>query len=212
MEDYKIMQQQDLKKAKTDYPVHPLLSRRWSPRAFDENYELSDLELKSLFEAARWSPSSFNEQPWRFMLASRKNRSEFETMLETLDPFNAEWAVRSSALILAVAKTFFEQDGRENLHAEYDLGQAVANLTIQATELDLHVHQMAGFDREKARKIFKIPDNFKPITVCAVGKLGNPDILSTELKKMELAPRSRNTTNVFVYSREWGVSAKELDY
>jgi nitroreductase len=151
--------------------VHELIRRRWSPRDFSER-PIEPEKLCSLFEAARWAPSSFNEQPWSFIVARRENPAEFERLLSTLTERNAQWARQAPILILSVAKMNFARTGRPNRHAFHDVGQAAAYLTLQATALGLYVHQMAGFDIERARQLFAIPSGYEPVAAMAVGYLG----------------------------------------
>src|SRR5271157_6029406 len=136
--------------------IHELLARRWSPRTFSSR-PVEPAKLAQLFEAARWSPSSYNAQPWAFIVATREDAEGYNRLLSTLVDVNRQWAQQAPALILAVAKLDFDHVARPNRHALYDLGQAVANLTVQATALDLHIHQMGGFDPRSARELFAIP-------------------------------------------------------
>jgi nitroreductase len=131
--------------AETQVPIHELISRRWSPRAFSER-PVEPEKLLILFEAARWSASASNEQPWAFLVASQQDPKNFEDMVGVLVEFNQTWANKAPVLILTLAHTKFEKDGRPNRHAFYDLGQAAANLALQATELGLATHPMAGFN------------------------------------------------------------------
>src|SRR5271163_1129920 len=139
-----------------EYPVHPLIIGRRSFRAFAPT-SVEPETLASLMEAARWAPSSMNEQPWSFIVATKANESEFDRLLGCLLEFNVQWAQHAPVLLLSVAKLTFESTGEFNRHAFHDVGQAIANLTFQATVSGLIVHQMAGFDVEKARREFSIP-------------------------------------------------------
>jgi nitroreductase len=149
--------------------VNPLFYRRRSPRGFSAGSLRAD-EMHALLEAARLAPSSFNEQPWRFIIVTREDGEAFERFLDLLVPKNREWARTASALILAVAKTSFSHNGVPNRHAWYDAGQAVASLTLQATDLGISVHQMAGYDHEQARAAFHLPDGYEPVTAIALGR------------------------------------------
>jgi nitroreductase len=137
------------KPADTQYPIHDVMRRRWSPRAFDDRL-IEPEKLRSLFEAARWAPSSNNGQPWRFLVATRDNKIDYDRLLNCLVEANQKWAYRAPVLLLSVAKLQFE-DGSPNRHAFYDTGMAVENLALQATELGLVAHQMAGFLIDRAR-------------------------------------------------------------
>lgn len=197
------------KPAPTQFPIHDLLARRWSPRAFDERPIEAD-KLRSLFEAARWAPSSNNEQPWRFILASKDDQPQRDRFLACLFEGNRKWAFRAPVLILSVASLNFEDDGRPNRHALHDTGMAVENLVLQAAALGLIAHQMAGFDVEKARADLKIPVGHEPVAMIAVGYLGDPSILPDYLRQRETSPRERNEASAFVFSGEWGRSSPFL--
>jgi nitroreductase len=191
------------KPAETQYPIHDLLKRRWSPRAFSA--QAIELEkLRSLFEAARWAPSSNNEQPWRFIVATKGNTVEWDRLFNCLVEGNRKWAHQAPVLILSVASLKFEDDGSANRHAFHDTGMAVENLVIQATALGLFVHQMAGFDMEMARTEFKIPDGYEPVAMIAVGYPGDHATTPDYLRERELKPRQRNSISQFVFSGNWG--------
>jgi nitroreductase len=190
------------KPAAVDHPVHELIRTRWSPRAFS-NQSVSEQILASLFEAARWAPSCFNEQPWDFILAKRDDSDAFSKMLGCLTERNQAWAKEAGVLIIAVAKTDFDHNGSPNRHAFYDTGQAVAGLTVQATALGIQLHQMAGFSQEQARKVYAIPKGHEPLTAIALGYPGDPETLPDQLRKMELADRKRKSVSQFVFSGRW---------
>jgi nitroreductase len=189
------------------HPVHDLIRRRWSPRAFS-NRPVEREKLLSVLEAARWAPSSFNGQPWSFLVATRDDSPEFERMLSCLVPQNQAWAKEAAVLMIAVAKTHFEHNGKPNRHAWYDTGQAVAFLTLQATALDLGVHQMAGFSADKARELYAIPETAEPATAVALGYTGDPNSLDDKLRERELAPGNRKPLKEFVFTRRWGEPAR----
>lgn len=182
--------------------IHPLLAKRRSPRAFDGT-SLDDRQLRELLEAARWAPSCFNAQPWRFVYAAASAREDFDRLLTLLKPKNQSWAQRAGALICTVAQSAFATNGNPNRHAWHDVGLAVANLTLQATAMDLHVHQMAGFDAEAARRELRIPEGYEPVTVIAVGRLGDPDLLDAPLAERERAPRTRTTLEQIAFAGRW---------
>ena len=191
------------KPAITDHPVHELFARRWSPRSFLDRPVESE-KLRSALEAARWAASCFNEQPWCFIVARRDSGDEFRPMLECLMPGNQAWAATAGVLILSVARNTFTRNDQPNRHAFHDVGLATAQLVLQATDDGLSVHQMAGFDRDRARESYGIPEGFDPVAVIALGYRGEPDALSEELKARELAPRARRTQQEFVFSGAWG--------
>ncbi len=190
------------KEAATRYPIHPLLQQRWSPRAFSDRMVEKD-KLLSLLEAARWAPSSFNEQPWSFILATKDNRVDYERLLRCLVDGNIRWAQQAPLLMLSVAKLHFDHNGKPNRHAFHDVGLAAANLIIQASALGLYVHQMAGVHLDRAREAFQIPDSAEPVAAMAVGYLGDPQQLAEELRDKESTPRTRKPLSDFVFSGAW---------
>ncbi|PZO37927.1 MAG: nitroreductase [Pseudanabaena frigida] len=189
--------------AETEYTVHDLIRGRWSPRAFSDRTVERD-KLLILLEACRWAASSYNEQPWSLIVATKEQPSEYARLLSCLIEFNQSWAHSAPVLILSVAKLNFDRDGRENRHAFHDVGAAASNLTTQAIALDLFVHQMAGFDAEKARSQFGIPSGYEPVAVIAIGYLGDPLGLPTALQAQELTPRTRKPLTEFVFTGGWG--------
>ena len=191
------------KLAPAQYHIVDLIARRWSPRAFQER-PVEPEKLKSLFEAARWAPSSSNEQPWRFLVATKEQRSDYDKLLNCLSERNVKWASRAPLLILSVASLLFEDDGNPNRHAMHDTGLAVENLVLQATALGLQAHQMAGYDVEKARKECQIPSGFEPVAMIAVGYPGDLAVMPDYLRERELKPRERQPIEDFVFSAGWG--------
>lgn len=191
------------KPAETDHPIHDLLKRRWSPRAFDERPVEVD-KLHSLLEAARWAPSSNNEQPWRFLVANKEHKADWDRLFNCLLEGNRKWAHRAPVLILSVASSNFEEGGKPNRHAFHDTGMAVENLVLQATAIGLMAHQMAGFDVEKARADLKILPGFEPVAMIAIGYPGDPAVLPDYLRERELQPRSREPVSSWTFSGQWG--------
>ena len=175
--------------AATDHPVMEVLAGRWSPRAYDATAPLDEQKLSSALEAARWAPSANNVQPWRFIVA-RRGTAEHAAIVETLVGFNQLWAGDAAALVVAIAEDE-DADGNPRATASYDLGQAVAHLSVQAHHDGLHVHQMAGFDADALRARFEIEARFRPVTVVTLGDLGDPELLPDGLRERESAPRSR---------------------
>lgn len=190
------------KPAETAYAIEDVIARRWSPRAFEERPVESE-KLKRVFEAARWAPSSNNEQPWRFLVATRDNQSDYEKLFGCLSEGNAKWVFRAPVLMLSVASLFFEDDGKPNRHALHDTGMAVENLVLQATALGLQAHQMAGYDVDKARKECQIPSGFEPVAMIAIGYPGDPSVLPDYLRQREVKPRERHPIGDFVFSASW---------
>lgn len=157
-----------------------------------------------LFEAARWAPSSNNEQPWRFIFANKDHELEWNRLLSCLVEANRKWAYHAPVLILSVASLNFEEDATPNRHAFHDTGMAVENLVLQATALGLSAHQMAGFDVEKARADLKIPSGYEPVAMIAVGYPGDLASLSDRLRERELRPRSRRPLSDWTFAGQWG--------
>lgn len=189
--------------AKIDSPIHDLLARRWSPRAFDERSVGVDT-LRTLFEAARWAPSSSNEQPWHFIVATKDHETEWNRLFNCLVEGNQKWAFRAPVLILSVAGMHFEDDGKPNRHAFHDTGLATENLVLQATASGLVAHQMAGFNVEKARADLRIPAGYEPVAMIAIGYPGNPESLPERLRERELQPRSRRPIGEWTFWGQWG--------
>lgn len=174
--------------------------KRWSPRAYSDQ-PVSPESLKEVFEAARWAASSFNEQPWRFLVGHRGDET-YKKIFDSLVEFNQSWAKSAPVLILSVAKKTFTQNGSPNQFGLHDTGAATAYLSLQATALGFHTHSMAGFDQDKAHKAFNIPDDFQTGAVTALGYLGDADTLPDQLKQTEIAPRQRKLLAEIVFS-EW---------
>ncbi|GAA3581361.1 nitroreductase family protein [Klugiella xanthotipulae] len=186
-----------------DTVVSPLiteLSTRWSPRSFDPEYLLAAEETAALLEAARWAPSASNTQPWRFIITHR-GTAAFDSVVEGLMGFNKEWAVNASLLVVSVAATQ-DDEGKPYRWAEYDLGQSVAHLSIQAQALGLHTHQMGGFVPETIRSEFSLDEALVPVSVVAVGRLGDPAALNDVLRERELAPRARRDLGTIILRSE----------
>jgi nitroreductase len=193
------------KPAETQAPVHELIRERWSPIAFSDR-KLQREQILSLLEAARWAPSSFNGQPWSYIIATRDQPEEFERLASCLVDGNS-WAKRAPLLLLAVAATHFPHNGQPNNHHLHDVGLANENLVLQATALGLVVHQMAGFLPDKARQVFEIPEGQVPVTMIAVGYLGETSDLPEAQQKRELGQRSRKALKDQVFSGKWGQTA-----
>jgi nitroreductase len=185
--------------------VIPTVLSRWSPRSFSEREVTPDF-LAKIFEAARWAASSANEQPWRFLVGTRDTPT-FEKIFSCLIGFNKAWAGKAAVLILGVAKSSFEHNGKPNEYALYDLGAAASYLSLQAASLGLFTHQMAGYDKDAARKVFGIPDDYLMGSVIALGYQGEPDTLANDvLIARETEPRTRKPQREFVFT-EWGTPA-----
>jgi len=175
--------------APTEHPVLDVLAGRWSPRAFDATNPIDEGKLAASLEAARWSPSANNTQPWRFIVA-RRGTALHAQVVDALLGFNQAWAGSAAALVVAVAETV-DLEGAPISHAVYDLGQAVAHFSVQAHYEGLVVHQMSGFDPEVIREIADLDHRFTAVTVIAVGEFGDVDALPEVLREREVAPRVR---------------------
>ena len=194
------------KLARTDHDVLDLIRRRWSPRAYDPVRDIPRADLLRIFEAARWAPSSFNEQPWRFVVAERRSTPEaFEALASALTARNQLWARQAPVLTLVALRAMFERKEAPNPHAWYDAGHAVALLTLQATDLGLSVRQMEGFDRAVAQTACAVPAGFEPVVVMAIGYAGDPDALVHDThRESERLPRSRRPLEESVFEATWG--------
>lgn len=194
------------KPAETQVPIHDLIRNRWSPRAFDSR-PVEPEKLCALFEAARWAASSSNEQPWFFIVAAKDDPSNFAKILDCLVEQNQAWAKNAAVLALSVAAMNFEKNQQPNRHAFHDVGQAAANLALQATALGLEVHQMAGILPNKARELFAIPDGYEAVAGIALGYPDDPGSLPEPLRAREVAPRTRKPLESFVFTGKWGNTA-----
>ncbi|MCX6133115.1 MAG: nitroreductase family protein [Ignavibacteriales bacterium] len=179
-----------------------LLAQRRSPRAFSES-AIEPSKLVNLFEAARWSPSSSNEQPWRFIAATKEDTRVYAIIAESLMEANRRWAVRAPLLVVGMAQTTYLKSGKPYLHALYDLGQSVAHMTVQASALGLSVHQMGGFDANKLRSGFSIPEGYDIVIVLAIGYAEHPNTLPDDLRSREEAPRKRKPLEAIVFTDSW---------
>ncbi len=194
------------KPAVTDSPIHDLIRRRWSPRALSKQ-PVEPEKVRTLLEAARWAPSCYNFQPWAFLIATRDNPEEFERMFDCLVDQNKVWAESAWVLMIAIARINSWTEGKENPYAVHDVGLAIENLLLQAIDLGLYAHPMAGFKKKKTRQEYNIPDDCNPMTAVAVGYPGDPQDLPEDLREMELGPRSRRPLEEYIFTGEWGKTA-----
>lgn len=182
---------------RSDLPVHPVLNERFSPRAFSDR-AITDAELELVLEAARWAPSSMNEQPWRF-LVTRKGGDGHAELLAALNPSNQVWADKAPVLILNLVHRTLSRNGQENYHARHDLGLATAQLTAQATALGMGLHILGGFNAEMVRTAFEIPDTYDLVSVIALGFPGEPESLPEHLQQRELQHSPRRPLSELVH-------------
>ncbi|MBS4057449.1 MAG: nitroreductase family protein [Bacteroidales bacterium] len=191
------------KSAQNTFALHPLLKQRWSPRAFSST-DIEPEKIRQMLEAARWSPSSSNEQPWRFILGFKGDETH-QKIFSTLVEFNQLWANTAPLLMLAIGNTMSQKKpDQANPAYKYDVGQAVAHLTFQAMSDGLFVHQMGGFDTKKAALLLEVPFGFEVLTALAVGYIGDPEVLHPNLKKSEIAPRERRPLDELVFGKAFG--------
>lgn len=193
----------------SDYPVLDSVAGRWSPYRFHPR-PVPDDQLLSCLEAARWAASSFNDQPWSWIVARRQDQSEFQQLLSCLLPANQTWAANAGALLLTVSRSTFAYNGKPNRVALHDLGQAAAQLALQATQLGLQVHQMAGVNLSQARGLYRIPDGFEPQTAIAIGypdQSEPTDDLAKQLQERQSGPRQRKPLSEQVFAGMWGDQA-----
>ncbi len=190
----------------TAHPIHELLKQRWSPRAFSDR-PVEPAKLQSLMEAARWAASCFNEQPWSFIVATKHEPAEHQRLVDCLVEKNQQWARAAPVLMISIASLSFRHNGKPNRHAFYDVGAAAACMTIEATALGLHVHQMAGFHVEKARAAYNIPESAEPAAAIALGYLGDASSLPEEFRSKEQTLSPRKPISEFVFSGGWGSPA-----
>jgi nitroreductase len=193
--------------APTELAIHPLISHRWSPRAISDR-PVEPEKLKLVLEAARWAPSSFNEQPWRFLAATSEDPDWLARLRGYLRPGNA-WAKEAPVLIASAYRTNFSHNEKPNVSAPRDLGAAEENMFLQAFACGLVMHQMAGFDRARLKEEL-LPDGFEPGTMIAIGYPGDPARLPDDLREAEAAPRQRNSLGELVFGPRWNEPATFL--
>ena len=192
------------KPAITQAPIHDIIANRWSPRAYDANKAVSQTQIISLLEAARWAPSCFGDEPWRFIVWDKNQEAAaWEKAFDCIVPGNQTWAKDAPVLILICADTLFSHNQKTNRWANYDTGAAAVSLCLQATSMGLATHQMGGFDGDKTRADFGIPEQIEMMSMLAVGYAADADTLSDELKERELAPRKRRPLGELFYDGVW---------
>jgi nitroreductase len=191
------------KPAPTQLPIVDLIKERWSPLAFSPE-PIEQEKIQIIFEAARWAPSSFNEQPWRYIYALKGDEGR-ETLESLLVPGNG-WAKNAGMLMIDFASTIFAKNGKVNRHALHDLGAANGFITLQARSLGLMTHQMAGFDFEHANEILGVPKEFIPGSMMAIGYYGDPSQLDEKQRAREETPRVRRPIQEFAFRGRWGAT------
>ncbi len=186
---------------KTAYPVEPLILNRWSARAFSQE-PISDAQLMTILDAARWAQNSFNNQPWRFIY-SRNGSESWKKFLDLLEPGNKIWAQQARVLVVVISKKTFDYDGSPSVTHTFDTGAAAQNMALQAASMDIVCHGMEGFDYSKAKTVLKIPDDYKVEAMFAIGKLGNKEGLPEKLRERE-KPSDRKPLQDVVFEGEFG--------
>lgn len=194
-----------LKPAITQAPIHPVLAERWSGRAFDARQAITPSQVLSLLEAARWAPSCFGDQPWRYVVAHQASHPEaWQAALDCLVPGNQAWAKQAPLLLLVCADTLFGHNDKPNKWAPYDTGAATENLCLQATAMGMMAHQMGGFDAAQARSAFQVPERYQLLAMVAVGFPADIETLDDEAKQKERSERNRKPLETLFFNGVWG--------
>ena len=197
------------KNAITQTPINELLASRWSGRSYDSARDIDDKKIIALLEAARWAPSCYGDQPWRFIVCKRAtNHQAWGDAFSCLAEGNQSWAKDAPLLILATAGSVMTRNGNPNRWGQYDTGAASMSLCLQATSMGMMVHQMGGFNEEKARKIFLVPEQYTPMAMMAVGYQLPLERIPDESKERELAERSRRPLAEIIFDGAWGDAIK----
>lgn len=188
----------------TSVIIQETIAKRWSPRAFDASKSVSHAQIIALLEAARWAPSSYNDQPWRFIVCDKtSNPKAWQAAFDCLMPSNQTWVKHAPLLLLGCANTILDVNQQANRFAQYDTGAAAMNLCLQATHIGLMAHQMGGFNADAAREVFAIPAQFTPMAMICVGYAGDANILPDDLKTRELAERKRKALDEMFFTGAW---------
>ncbi|MES2636211.1 MAG: nitroreductase family protein [Pseudomonadota bacterium] len=195
------------KPAKTQVPINEVIANRWSGRAYDASKAVSNQQIMSLCEAARWAPSCFGDEPWRFMVWNKTTDAKsWQTAFDCLVPGNQEWVKNAPILLLVCADTLFGHNQKPNRWAQYDTGAAAENLCLQAQDLGLMAHQMGGFNADAARKAFKIPEQFTLMAMVAVGYAADIKTVTGEALSRETAERKRKPLAELFFDSAWDKS------
>lgn len=193
------------KNAKTSYPINELLQKRWSPRSFDPNKVVTRDQVMQLCEAARWAPSCFNDQPWRYLVFDKNhNESDYQKGFECLGEWNQKWAKNAPILLAVLSYDKFKKNQNPNRWSQYDTGAATENLVLQATSMGLVVHQMGGFDAEKVLVDFNIPEDYTAIAMIAIGYQAEAETLPEDYREMETKERERENLGQNFFDGAWG--------
>ena len=197
------------KPAITQVPIADLIANRWSPRAFDASKPVSHEQVIALLEAARWAPSCFGDQPWRFIVWDKNvDAAAWQHAYDCLAPSNRTWVQAAPILMLTCADTLFGHNQSPNRWAQHDTGAAAENLCLQASHMGLAAHQMGGFNADLACEKFAIPTQYTPMAMIALGYAGDPNQLPDELKQRELAERKRKPLGELFFDGAWNKPVK----
>lgn len=192
------------KPAITQVPIDATIAKRWSGRAYDANRSISQAQVLALLEAARWAPSCFGDQPWRFLIWNKADDAVgWQQAFDCIVPGNQSWVKDAPLLILVAANRHFSHNGQENRWAEYDTGAAALNLSLQASAMGLMAHQMGGFDANKTRETFAIPDAFSLMAMLSVGYPADISTLSGEVLAREQQERKRRPLGELFFAGQW---------
>ena len=191
------------KPASTGHPVHDLISARWSPYWFSQR-SINASDLHSILEAARWAPSSYNEQPWAFIVATRAQADEHARLVSCLIEGNRTWAQEAPVLMLGLVRRQFQGNGKDNVACEHDLGLAAATLTFEASARGISVHQMSGIEHQRIRSEYQLPEEVSPLTALALGYCATPDDVPQRYQERQQRERSRAPLSSFVFGGKWG--------
>ena len=195
------------KQAQTSVPVHALVAERWSPYCYSTK-PVAAADLRAILEAARWAPSSYNEQPWRYILAQSSDRAAYDDVLSCLVEANQAWAKFAPVLMIGVVVKTFARGGKPNKAAEHDLGLAAGNICTEATARGLHVHQMIGIVPERVRELYGVPAQAEPLTALAIGYPGDGADMPEAVRERDRAPRTRKPLDEIVFAQAWQQPAK----
>jgi nitroreductase len=195
------------KQAHTSVPIHALLASRWSPYCYSPK-PVAAADLNAILEAARWAPSSYNEQPWRYILAQSSDRDAYEKVLSCLVDGNQAWAKHAPVLMIGVVMMTFARNGKPNRAAQHDLGLSAGNICTEATARGLYVHQMIGIVPERVRELYGVPPEAEPLTGLAIGYPGNGADMPEAMRDLDRKPRTRRPVGEFVFADGWQQPAK----
>lgn len=194
------------KPALTSEPLLEAIQQRWSPRAF-ESKPVPRASLRKILEAARWAASSYNEQPWSFIVATKDQPEGYDKALSCLVEFNQGWAKAAPVLILSLARVVSERSNKPNPYAWHDVGLATGQMMIQAEALGLRCHAMAGILPDQVRQLYEVPAEFEPVAAIAIGHPGAPELLPAALAEKEKAPRERKSLGRIMFGKKFGLAS-----